>query len=138
VTIALFALYVAALVRVTLWPRLGLEEGFDLVRTSLAWLSSHGVGLTYGATELLANIALFVPFGLLVSLLLPRRPAWVVVCLGLATSIVIELAQLAFLPERVSDVRDVVANTLGTAAGVALLLAASSRTREPASAATGD
>ena len=133
----LFALYLVALVRVTLWPRLGDDDGFDLVRTVLGWINSAGIALTYSATEFLANIALFVPFGILVSLLWPRRPAWAVIALGLATSIAIELAQLLFLPHRVSDVRDLVANTLGTAVGVALLLVVSSRRREPAPAPAG-
>lgn len=118
----LFALYLVGLARVTLWPRLADDDGFDLVHTVLTWLSSLGIGLTYSVTEFLANIALFVPFGILVSLLWPHRPAWAVIALGLATSAAIELAQLLFLPHRVSDVRDLVANTLGAALGVAILL----------------
>lgn len=134
VTIALFVVYLVGLARVTLWPRLGDDDGFDLVRTVLSWIDSAGIPLTYSATEFLANIALFVPFGILVSLLRPRWPAWTVVALGLATSCAIELTQLLFLPHRVSDVRDLVANTLGAALGVLVLLAASSRTRRPAPA----
>lgn len=131
-TRVLFAVYLVALARVTLWPQLADDDGFDLVHTILTWLSSLGIGLTYSVTEFLANIALFVPFGILVSLLLPRRPAWMVIALGLATSTVIELAQLLFLPHRVSDVRDLVANTLGTALGVGiLLLVARRRSRTP-------
>ena len=132
----LFALYLVGLARVTLWPQLADDDGFDLVRTILAWLNSHGIGLTYSVTEFVANIALFVPFGILVSLLWPRRPAWAVIALGLTTSGAIELAQLLFLPHRVADVRDLVANTLGTALGVALLVVArrSSSAPEPAPA----
>ena len=102
----------------------------------LGWINATGIALTYSATEFLANIALFVPFGILVSLLWPRRSPWTVIALGLATSAAIELAQLLFLPHRVSDVRDLVANTLGTAVGVAVLLVArrSSRAPEPAPA----
>ena len=137
VTVALFAVYLVGLARVTLWPRLGDDDGFDLVRAALAWIRSTGIALTYSATELLANIALFVPFGILVSLLLPRRPAWLVIALGLATSAVIELAQLLFLPDRVSDVRDLVANTLGTAVGVAVMLVARRRSRSPEPVGTG-
>ncbi|MDQ0372105.1 VanZ family protein [Cellulomonas humilata] len=127
----LFALYLVGLARVTLWPELADDDGFDLVHTILEWLDSLGIGLTYSLTEFLANIALFVPFGILVSLLLPRRPAWLVVALGLATSAAIELAQLLFLPHRVADVRDLVANTLGTAVGVGILLVTRHRSRTP-------
>ncbi|MEZ0446846.1 VanZ family protein [Cellulomonas sp. ICMP 17802] len=136
VTVAVFVVYLVGLARVTLWPQLGPDDGFDLVRTVLAWLGSHGVGLTYSVTEFVANIVLFVPFGVLVGLLTRLRP-WAVVALGLATSAAIELAQLLFLPDRVADVRDLVANTLGTAVGVAVLLAVRARTRsrEPVTAA---
>ena len=67
VTIALFVVYLAGLVRVTLWPRLADDDGFDLVRTVLGWINAAGIPLTYSATEFLANIALFVPFGILVA-----------------------------------------------------------------------
>jgi glycopeptide antibiotics resistance protein len=127
----LFAVYLLGLARVTLWPELGPDDGFDLVRTILAWLNSHGIGLTYSVTEFVANIALFVPFGILVSLLWHRRAAWTVIALGLATSGAIELAQLLFLPHRVSDVRDLVANTLGTALGVGIVLVARRRATAP-------
>lgn len=122
VTRVLLVVYLIGLVRVTLWPRIGADDTFDLVRTVLAWLNSTGVPLSFSATEFLANIALFVPFGILVGLL-TRRPAWTVVGLGLATSAVIELVQLLFLPDRVADLRDLLANTLGTAVGVGGLLA---------------
>lgn len=132
VTIALFVVYLVGLARVTLWPEFGTGDAFDLVRTVLAWLGSHGIALTYSATEYTANIVLFVPFGVLVGLLTRLRP-WTVVGLGLATSTAIELTQLLFLPDRVADVRDLIANTLGTAVGAGILVVARrrSRTREP-------
>jgi glycopeptide antibiotics resistance protein len=130
VTRVLLVVYLVGLARVTLWPRLAPDDSFDLLRTVLAWLGSHGFPLSFGLTEFLANNALFVPFGILVGLMSRLRP-WTVVALGLATSGLIELAQLVFLPDRVSDVRDLEANTLGTAVGVAVLLAAHARRREP-------
>ena len=139
VTIAVLAVYLVALARVTLWPRIGADDAFDVVHNTVTWISARSVPLTYDMVEFAANIVLFVPLGILVSLLAPHRPAWAVVCLGLATSAVIELSQLLFLPDRVADVRDVVANTLGTALGVALLRAAGrrSRIRRPAATAAG-
>ena len=59
---------------------------------------------------------MFVPFGVLVGLLLRR--SWLVVLLAFCLSAAIELAQLLFLPTRVPTVQDVVLNTLGTAIGV--------------------
>lgn len=134
-TITLLVVYLAGLVRVTLWPQIGADKGFDLVRSALSWLHSIGVPLTFSATEFVANIVLFVPFGVLVGLL-ARWPSWLVVLAGAVTSGVIELTQLLFLPDRVADVRDLVANTLGSLVGVLVLLwvRAATQSREPANA----
>lgn len=115
----------AVVVRVTLWPKPAPDDTFDVVRAVLAWLQERGVGLTYAVVEAVANVVMFVPFGVLVGLLLPRR--WWAVALGALTSAAIELAQLAFLPSRVPTVQDVVMNTLGAAVGVALLAAYGAR-----------
>ncbi|WP_456786649.1 VanZ family protein [Cellulomonas sp. P5_C5] len=121
VTVAALVVYLALVARITLWPEPAPDETFDLVRAALDLLRSLGLPLTYSGLEFAANIAMFVPFGVLVGLLTPPRRVWLVIGAGAATSVAIELAQLAFLPERVSDPRDVVANTLGTAIGVGLL-----------------
>lgn len=66
--------------------------------------------------EFLANVVLFVPFGLLLSAAAPRWSPWVVIGVGCLVSIVIELVQLG-LPSRVPAVSDVIANTAGVAVG---------------------
>lgn len=71
--------------------------------------------------EFLANIALFVPFGVLVALAFPTVRWWKVILAGALTSIGIEAVQLA-LPTRFPTVSDVVANTIGTAVGLGLTL----------------
>lgn len=68
------------------------------------------------------NIIGFVPLGfcffIYLSLLRSiRYPSIAAVCLGLFTSLVIELLQ-AFLPTRSSDMTDLITNTLGTTIGV--------------------
>ncbi|WP_395243845.1 VanZ family protein [Agromyces sp. MMS24-K17] len=70
--------------------------------------------------EFVANIALFVPFGMLAALAWPGVSAWVPIVAGAAVSTTIELVQLG-IPSRVSTVSDVVANTAGTALGVMLV-----------------
>jgi glycopeptide antibiotics resistance protein len=79
---------------------------------------------TGGVTDTLANIALFVPIGILYPISsrgrLPAR-ALRAILLGGVFSLSIELAQTAE-PERYSSVIDVFANTTGTALGAALLL----------------
>lgn len=75
--------------------------------------------------DILGNIAMFVPFGILASLLLKqeRQSAWkrglLVFSAGLLFSLSIEIIQF-WLPTRTSDIDDVIFNTGGTLLGVIL------------------
>lgn len=77
-----------------------------------------GISLSTSNTifEFLANIALFVPLGLLLAVGWPRVRPWVIILLGYSASATIELTQ-TLLPSRVPTISDVVANTLGTIVG---------------------
>lgn len=70
------------------------------------------------AAEFAANIALFVPLGLLVALLLPRRRWWVALVALVALSLGIEIVQAVALSFRQPSPRDVLANSVGAAIGV--------------------
>lgn len=110
---------------------IALLTGEDHAGGGIVAALSHvltGFGLPYSPTffalEFLANIVLFVPLGLLMPLALGRiaaPTALLTVTSGLAVSLAIETAQLS-IEGRVSDPRDLVSNTLGTAVGVAILL----------------
>ncbi|MGV8965596.1 MAG: VanZ family protein [Cellulomonas sp.] len=81
--------------------------------------------LTDPRIEFLANIALFVPFGLLLAAVLrPTRWWWAVVA-GFGYSLTAEIAQGIWRPQRSGTVSDVIANTLGAllGAGLAVLIA---------------
>ncbi|MGN7191692.1 VanZ family protein [Curtobacterium sp. MCBA15_004] len=109
--------------RMTLTPRVFSHAQDALVLRAIAWVQQlpHGTWFTYDRVEFLANIAMFVPVGVLAALWLPRR-WWVlgaVVAVGLSTGI--ELAQAAFLPFRVADPRDVLSNGLGGLLGATLV-----------------
>jgi glycopeptide antibiotics resistance protein len=110
------SVYLALVARLTLWPSPAPSRSFDLVREVLAWLSRLGAPITYAGLEATANVLMFVPFGVLVGLLVRRR--WLVVVLGLCLSGAIELTQLLLLPTSVPTVQDVVLNTVGAALGV--------------------
>jgi glycopeptide antibiotics resistance protein len=71
--------------------------------------------------EFAANVAMFIPFGIFFVLLLGRRRWWVAVLMGMVLTVGIEFAQ-QFIPYRVSDVRDLVSNTMGTVIGTLLAL----------------
>ena len=77
--------------------------------------------LDYWTVEFLANVAMFVPLGLFLVLLLGRGRWWLAILLGFALTVVIEVVQQS-LPTRVSDLRDIVANSVGAAIGVLLAL----------------
>lgn len=77
--------------------------------------------LTYQRVEFLANVAMFIPVGMFFLLLLGRRLWFVSVLMGVALTALIEFVQL-FIPGRVSDVSDIVANSLGSMVGVLVAL----------------
>jgi glycopeptide antibiotics resistance protein len=122
VLVALTVAYVAFVGWVTLTPQPKVPDpnSFEqqLIRIILAVPPFHWLG--YSALEFTANIGMFIPVGVLLALLLPTRRWWVPVLIGLGMTVTIETAQL-FIPGRFSDLRDVVANTAGTAIGVAIM-----------------
>lgn len=86
------------------------------IARSLAYRFDVPFLYTYTVLEFLANIALFVPFGLLLALGWSRLKTWHLAVLGLVTSGVIEFVQL-FLSTRFSTVSDLIANTAGAVVG---------------------
>jgi glycopeptide antibiotics resistance protein len=114
------AVYLAGVAAMTLRPQFDTRYGW--LDALISWFDRHGVPVTYGLVEALANVAMFVPYGVLAGLLL-RRWWWCALLAGAATSAAIELAQLLFLPSRVPSLQDVAMNTLGTALGLLLLAA---------------
>lgn len=82
------------------------------------WLSqASGVSFGSGWVEFVANIALFVPVGIFLTILFRR--AWMGAVIALAGSAMVEIAQV-FIPARQPSLRDVLANVLGAAVGAAL------------------
>jgi glycopeptide antibiotics resistance protein len=74
----------------------------------------------YAEVEFLANIIMFIPFGFMVALLFPVKMAWLAVVVSFLFSTGIEYVQREFLDERIYDVRDIVANTLGGIIGFSI------------------
>jgi glycopeptide antibiotics resistance protein len=119
----IFVAYVAAVVSVTLFP-------FQIV------IGKYAGGITFSSLQLLPlllidptnfalNVILFVPFGLLFPLLSVRGTLRRTFVAGMLTSLTIEILQLLhalFLDGgRATDINDLIANTLGTVLGYALL-----------------
>ncbi len=105
-------------------------DGVGIAQVVARWVASlFGLppGPTFGVLEVAANVAMFVPFGVLALTAYRWMRVWSATLAGLATSGIIEGVQL-FLPTRFATVSDLIANTAGALLG-ALLVAAVRRTR---------
>lgn len=112
--------YAAAVGYVTLgevpW-RTAPNESAQGVLSPSTW--ADPVTWEYGSpVEFMANVAMFVPVGLLLCLALPRLALPAVLALCVAFTAAIEILQLPL--QRVSDPRDLVANTAGALLGVGI------------------
>lgn len=98
-----------------------LPNLLDLVLSAahrLGWES-----LDFARLEVIANVLVFVPIGILAFLLVPRRMWPLAIVLGPALSLSIEVVQRLVLPHRAATLTDVVANSGGALIGVALAIA---------------
>ncbi|MDM4762584.1 VanZ family protein [Galbitalea sp. SE-J8] len=120
---ALTVVYLGVVAWVTLGPQPLDAQQSAVLNRIIAELARHPSldWLTYSRVEFLANVAMFVPVGVFFLLLVGRR-AWIMAVLaGIAATFTIEFTQL-FLPTRVPDPRDVIANSAGAAIGVVAAL----------------
>ena len=114
-------IYLGVVGFITLGPQ-PLDEGTDsLVWRLLGFFSRFDATswITYSLLEFWANVAMFVPVGLFFLLLLGRGRWWLAIVLGVVLTCAIEFAQM-FIPGRVSDPRDIVANSVGALVGVVI------------------
>ena len=113
--------YLALVAWITLGPAPWRAEGNQAplgVLTPSIWLD-RATWSTGSSFEFTANILMFVPVGVLFAMLLGAR-RWLL-ALGAATLLTcaIEVAQIP-LDDRISDPRDLLANSAGAAIGLAL------------------
>ncbi|MCZ4498228.1 MAG: hypothetical protein JWQ74_781 [Marmoricola sp.] len=113
VAAVLLVLYSVFIARLTLTEPSTSSWLFSLA-DHLATSASNG-RLQWAQTEVLANIALFVPAGFLLAIALNSAVASAVLCV--AASALIEYAQLRYLPLRVPSGADVLHNGYGAALG---------------------
>jgi VanZ family protein len=124
-------LYLGFLGAVTLTPGQGHPDYYDLAERILARMQQYPDldPLTYRLSperiEFLANVGLFVPLGVFFLLLAGRRLWWSALVAGVLLTATIETVQ-GLIPDRVSDPRDVAANSVGVLVGIALAAVLSS------------
>ncbi|GEK20196.1 VanZ family protein [Cellulomonas xylanilytica] len=126
----LFVVYLALLVWAVLWkleaPWVGVA-GERIVKL-VPFVATSGAGAS-SRSDVVANVALFVPFGLYLGLLAPAWRWWKVAAAAGAASMALEVAQYV-LAVGSSDLTDVVVNTAGALVGLGLLALARRRYRE--------
>lgn len=112
--------YGAVVALVTLTPN-PVGPGFEHHVTGLIEIF-HAKGLPtwfgFNWLEWVANVVLFIPLGMFVTLLLPQRLQWVALIVLPLISVAIETTQHLFFPARFATVEDVLGNSIGGAIGV--------------------
>lgn len=120
----LSAVYLWAVAWLTLRARPYGSDLSAVLDRVLSWLAERPstAWITFDRLEFGANVAMFVPLGVIAVLWFGVRGWWWAPVLGLVVSLGIETAQALFLDSRVSDPRDLVANTLGAVIGMLAML----------------
>jgi glycopeptide antibiotics resistance protein len=130
--IALFAVYLVLLVWLVLWkvhvPFVGRDDMREIKLVPFAASGGYGASSPF---EVLANLLVFLPFGVYLRIVAPSWPLWRVVAVIAGASLALEVAQYAFATGS-SDMTDVLVNTVGGLAGIGLLAAARRRLRSRA------
>jgi len=114
--------YGSVVLLATMWPT-PLDRGFESsVSRLLDVLHRNGVPewFGYNKLEFSANVAMFIPLGFLVSMLLPARVWWLALVICPGVSIAIELTQAFALSARFATAVDVIANSTGGLIGTLL------------------
>ena len=115
--------YLAFVAWLTLTPQVDAAGRIWVIYRVLDALHRRGhlLRIDDNQVEFLANIALFVPVGMFLLLLVGTRLWWVALAASFAMTTFIEIAQRS-IPGRVPDERDLMANGLGAVIGVLIAL----------------
>lgn len=122
IAITLAFAYLLAVALILFWPSPVDKPVIKNLHETLSWAHSYGLPkfIDYPQIEFTANIALFVPMGLIIATLF--KSFWAGTAGGALISCLVELSQGLFLPNRFASGLDVLANTTGAAIGAAVYL----------------
>ena len=113
-------------VATVLWPRSNdvrsVYSPAITLLTDLGLVSAEQYAVALAILEVSLNVMVFIPLSCVLYLGLKRFRIFLALGLSLAFSIVAELTQGRFLPDRVATVSDVYANFLGAVIGVGLAM----------------
>ena len=112
--------YLAAVAVVGFWPTPVDKPIFGTLTAALKYLHRHGAPgwFNYHFVESSANVAMFIPLGILAAMALPAKPWWQLAAIGLAASLCMEVGQLLIIAARFASPLDVVMNTCGAVIGI--------------------
>jgi glycopeptide antibiotics resistance protein len=117
-------MYMIGLALVGMWPH-PVDERVDVTALPPVRWTTDALGLTpvqgYDIVQFAANVALFVPFGVLLLLMWRRAGLVHATIAGAAVAALVELLQYLTRAERLASELDVVANTLGAAIGAGVV-----------------
>ncbi|WP_341482158.1 VanZ family protein [Arthrobacter gengyunqii] len=130
----LFLLYIGVLALVVFWPSPVDQNSAGTLKLILRRLHGAGVPgwINYNFVETVANVLMFVPFGVIGAAWLEKDRTWLAAVVGIAASCTIEAAQAALLPNRFATIYDVTANSLGATLGCIIIYAWRTRPRATA------
>lgn len=112
---AYLALYLAALAAIAFWPS-PVDQGAGPLLGAITRVFPM---LTYPRIEFGSNIALFVPLGFLLTLIVTSR-RWLILPIAILATVTIECVQALALGARTPSMLDIVANTAGACLGMLL------------------
>ncbi len=120
----------AVIIRLVYFPFFMVEGHVQPLIVNLRATSPYRINLTpfvhivdYSSRKellinILGNMCMFIPTGILLPILYKKLDRfWKVVLVGLSMSLMIELSQLLWCPTNVTDIDDLMLNTLGAAIG---------------------
>ncbi|WP_353826545.1 VanZ family protein [Agromyces sp. SYSU T0242] len=119
--VALLFAYVPAVLWVTLGPAPGAVAGNQTTNGVLGvrtWLDADTWAFG-SSTEFALNVLLFVPLGALLAFALRGVPALAALVIASGFALLIEVGQIP-MDDRISDPRDLIANSLGALIGILL------------------
>ncbi len=123
VVAVLAVIYLAVVGFITLTPAGHGDAVSQLSGRAFSFIGSLPLpaGFTSADAEFALNVLMFAPLGVFAVLLFGARGFWLAALAGLALSVGIEWVQ-EFVPSRVSDPRDLLANGTGAVVGALLAL----------------
>ena len=110
--------YLFVLICSTVICRDAISFEFDRLELSPLWTYSAVIHHTPGVSvwDIVLNVVLFVPLGLLIKMIYPKISVWRIVFIGLVCSVFIEANQFLF-EKGAAQSDDVMHNTLGAVIG---------------------